>query len=38
MTSSFTDVSIRDFNYSRPLDVHRWTDYSEVNNFVNEIY
>jgi len=23
---------------SRPLDVHRWSEYSEVNEFVNEIY
>ena len=37
MTSSITDISIPDFNYSRPLDVHRWSDYSEVNDFVNEI-
>ena len=38
MTSSVTNISIPDFNYSRPLDVHRWSDYSEVNDFVNEIY
>lgn len=38
MTSSVYDISIPDFNYSRPLDVHRWSDYSEVNDFVNEIY
>ena len=23
---------------SRPLDVHRWSEYPEVNEFVNEIY
>ena len=23
---------------SRPLDVHRWSEYPEVNNFVNLIY
>ena len=34
MTSSVTDISIPDFNYSRPLDVHRWSDYSEVNDFI----
>ena len=38
MTSSVTNISIPDFNYSRPLDVHRWSDYSEVNDYVNEIY
>lgn len=38
MTSRVTNISIPDFNYSRPLDVHRWSDYSEVNDFVNEIY
>ena len=38
MISSVTNISIPDFSYSRPLDVHRWSDYSEVNDFVNEIY
>ncbi|MDC0162009.1 hypothetical protein OAI87_00240 [Paracoccaceae bacterium] len=27
-----------DYMNSRPLDVHKWSDYSEVNEFVNEIY
>ena len=27
-----------DYANARPLDVHRWSDYSEVNIFVNEIY
>ena len=26
------------FNLSRPLDVHKWSNYPEVNNFVNFIY
>ena len=25
----------RDLNYSRPFDVHTWSDYPEVNEFVN---
>ena len=29
---------IRDYNYSRPLDVHRWSCYPETNTFVNSIY
>ena len=28
----------RDYNYSRPLDVHRWSCYPETNTFVNSIY
>ena len=28
----------RDYNYSRPLDVHRWSCYTETNTFVNSIY
>ena len=28
----------RDYNHSRPLDVHRWSNYSEVNPFIDEIY
>ncbi|MDD9724677.1 hypothetical protein PVV74_04340 [Roseovarius sp. SK2] len=27
-----------DYMYSRPLDVHVWSDYPEVNDFVDEIY
>ena len=27
-----------DLNFSRPLDVHRWSDYSEANTFVDQIY
>jgi hypothetical protein len=27
-----------DLNYSRPLDVHRWSDHPEVNGFVDRIY
>jgi hypothetical protein len=25
----------RDYQHSRPLDVHRWSDYNEVNKFVD---
>ena len=28
----------RNYLYSRALDIHKWSDYSEVNTFVNEIY
>ena len=27
-----------DLNYSRPLDVHRWSEHPEVNTFVDRIY
>ena len=27
-----------DHKNARPLDVHRWSDHSEVNTFVKEIY
>ena len=32
------DDEVRDLNYSRVLDVHTWSDYPEVNVFVNYIY
>ena len=28
----------RNYLHSRPLDVHRWSDYSEVNPFIDELY
>ncbi len=31
-------LSERDFDNSRLLDVHRWSEYPEVNSFVNGIY
>ena len=27
-----------DLNYSRPLNVHRWSEYPEVNSLVDRIY
>ena len=33
-----TYLSNVDLNYSRPLDVHRWSDHPEVNSFVDKIY
>lgn len=33
-----TSLSNIDLNYSRPLDVHRWSDHPEVNSFVDKIY
>ena len=30
--------SPEELSYSRPLDVHTWSDYPEVNSFVNQIY
>ena len=41
MTLSNTDYSNnppRDYSYSRVLDVHIWSDYPEVNDFINLIY
>ena len=32
------DMHERDYSYSRLFDVHIWSDYSEVNLFVNLIY
>ena len=32
------DMTVRDYEHSRPLDVHRWSDHPEVNAFVNRIY
>ena len=32
------DDEVRDLNYSRVLDVHVWSDYPEVNVFVDYIY
>ncbi len=32
------DMTKRDYEHSRPLDVHRWSDHPEVNAFVNRIY
>jgi len=31
-------MTVRDLNNSRPLDVHRWSDYPEVNSFVDVIH
>ena len=31
-------MKVRDYNHSRPLDVHRWSDYSVVNPFINKLY
>ena len=28
----------RNYQHSRPLDVHRWSEYEEVNAFVDEVY
>ena len=28
----------RDYDYSRPLDVHRWSEHPESNIFVDTIY
>ena len=28
----------RNYQHSRPLDVHRWSEYKEVNVFVDEVY
>ena len=31
-------MKLRNYQHSRPLDVHRWSEYKEVNAFVNEVY
>ena len=38
MLDNSNSLDFSNFLNSRPLDVHRWSDYSEVNEFVNEIY
>lgn len=32
------DMAERNYDYSRPLDVHRWSNHPEVNSFVDQIY
>ena len=27
----------RDYQHSRPLDVHRWSEYEEATKFVDEV-
>jgi hypothetical protein len=29
---------IRDYNHSRPLDVHKWSEYKEVNDFIKSLW
>ena len=31
-------MTVRDYQHSRPLDVHRWSDHPEVNSFVNDVF
>ena len=31
-------MTMRDYNHSRPLDVHKWSNYSEVNTFIDKLY
>ena len=38
MSPNTNNIGKLDFLYSRPLDVHRWSDYSEVNTFVDDVY
>ena len=38
MTSNNSDTNNINYMNSRPLDVHTWSDYSEVNDFVDDIY
>ena len=28
----------RNYQYSRPLDIHRWSEHPEASNFVNFVY
>ena len=38
MLDNSNDQSFSDYLNARPLDVHKWSDHSEVNEFVNGIY
>jgi hypothetical protein len=38
MLDNSNDQSFSDYLNARPLDVHKWSDHSEVNEFVNETY
>jgi len=38
MTDNGTTAPERDYDYSRLLDVHRWSDYPEVNGFIDTIF
>lgn len=33
-----SDADTRDWDHSHPLDVYSWSNYPEVNSFVDEIY
>lgn len=33
-----TEKTEEELNYSRPFDVHKWSDHPEVNRFVNDIW
>ena len=35
---TMVDQDTRDLNNSRVLDVHTWSDYPEVNDFVDDLY
>ena len=37
-TSSLKSKTNTQLDYSRPLDVHKWSDYPEVNSFVNQVW
>jgi hypothetical protein len=37
MTDNNTTAPERDYEYSRLLDVHRWSDYPEVNGFIGKL-
>ena len=36
--STVNSKTTTELEYSRPLDVHRWSDHPEVNQFVNKIW
>ena len=38
MTSNNSDNNNIDYRNSRQLDVHTWSEYAEVNDFVDDIY
>ena len=38
MTTNNSDNNNIDYINSKPLDVHTWSDYSKVNDFMDDIY
>lgn len=37
-SESSSNTNVNELDFSRPLDVHKWSDHPEVNEFVDKIY